>query len=137
MPGGSNSAHDALPSDEELDTPKQPEEIHLFATSNVAQYQLDMYIPRLKGRVIDILPDEPGSTTGKGVLKVAKRWFATTDTIPTVSWPVPEKSDLEDRMGASYQGDLLPTTPLLALAYLFVHLSTRIGFQRYALLSRT
>jgi hypothetical protein len=65
-----------------------------------------MYIPRLEGRIIDIIPDEPGSRTGKGVLKVTKRWFATTDTIPNISWPLSENSDLEERMEASYQGDL-------------------------------
>jgi hypothetical protein len=79
-----------------------------IGTSNVAQYQLEQYIPRLEGRVVDIIPDAVGSGTGKGILKIAKEWHATTDTIPRLEWPVlEERAAPEEHIRASYQGVIL------------------------------
>jgi hypothetical protein len=178
--------------------------LNTMKTANIAKYRVNQHVPRLLGRVVEIIPDTPGAVSGPGTLKIKddefelrlsvktpglvdkpcdftiavksrtmaalkeaiikkmkltdaiadqikiiknrkngandewvdvndisdfeqngqnfiriqdsvgcrniyKKWHATTDKTPSLDWPVDESADLEERMGATYQGEWAPS----------------------------
>jgi hypothetical protein len=94
---GDGSLHGSLLDQCEEQGQHPADAIQMFGSSNVAQYQLDQYIP-----------DAAGSGTGKIILEIAREWHATRDTIPRLEWPVSvERAAPEELIRASYQGVII------------------------------
>jgi hypothetical protein len=63
---------DAEGNDKLLDT-KPVEELKSFTTANVGKYELDQYVAKLGGTVVEIQPSAKGATTGGGTITIRIR----------------------------------------------------------------
>jgi hypothetical protein len=57
--------------------------LNTMKTSNIAKYRVDQHVPRLLGRVVEIIPDTPGATNGPGLLKIKDDEFELRLSIRT------------------------------------------------------